>query len=89
MRERKSTPVENPAMSTTSGLVGNPTEAVPASNGTAHKITPMRAGSMGAAFGLGVGLLLGELIVPGIVIAAAAAVGIAAMRSRACKAEKA
>jgi hypothetical protein len=41
----------------------------------------MRAGALGAALGLGVGLMFGELIVPGIVIAAAAAVGMGAARS--------
>ena len=65
---------------TTISSVGNATDQTPAPSST-PPVTPMRAGSMGAAFGLGVGLLFGELIVPGVIIAVVAGLGIASMRS--------
>jgi hypothetical protein len=74
-------------MSTSTDSIAPPT-TTPQNGSSSQSITPTRAGTMGAALGLGVGLLFGELIVPGIVIAAAAGVGIAALRARSAKTEK-
>jgi hypothetical protein len=73
----------------TSGLLDQATEQLPEHGTTSRPITPMRAGSMGAALGLGVGLLFGEFVIGGAVIAAAAALGIAAMRLKNGKIAKA
>jgi hypothetical protein len=75
-------------MVTMSDLPLQQTEQLPQPNSTVHNITPMRAGSIGAALGLGVGLLFGEFLVAGAVIAAASVVGMAALRSQIAKAAK-
>jgi hypothetical protein len=76
-------------MATTTDLVGQQTEQLPAPSSTSQDVTPIRAGSVGAALGLGVGLLFGEFVVAGVVIGAAAVLGMAAMRSTVAKAVKA
>jgi hypothetical protein len=76
-------------MTTTSELASQPTEQLPAQASPSGNLSPIRAGSMGAALGLGVGLLFGEFVVAGAVIAAAAVVGMAAVRSKLARAAKA
>jgi hypothetical protein len=76
-------------MATASELAGQPAAQLPQTNGTANDVTPMRAGTIGAACGLGVGLLFGDLIVPGVIIVAAGIVGMAAVRSKFGKVAKA
>jgi hypothetical protein len=41
-------------------------------------LTPTGAGVAGAALGLGAGLMLAELVIPGLVLGAAALIGLAA-----------
>jgi hypothetical protein len=55
--------------------------ALPSVNGraTGH-ITPTGAGVAGAALGFGAGLVVAELVVPGLVLGAVAIVGLAATR---------
>jgi hypothetical protein len=67
-------------MSTATENLVQSTEALPAHDDGAKPLTPVRAGGIGAALGLGVGLLFGELIVPGVIIAAAGVLGLAAVR---------
>jgi hypothetical protein len=63
-------------MATTSELVGPQSEQLPVQRSRSQNLTPMRAGGMRAALGLGVGLLFGEFLVAGAVIAAAAVLGV-------------
>jgi hypothetical protein len=69
-----------PTPSESAGAAPAPTTAEPAN---LHQITPTQAGLAGVAVGLGAGLIVAELVVPGAVLAVIGIVGISAGRGAA------